>query len=57
MKVRVVGKQTEYTTEAQVLSGTGDVVHFTEKGMFCKWKGTNEQPDGYCEDYEVKFCC
>ena len=55
MKVRVVGKRTEYTTEAQVLSGTGDVVHFTEKGMFCKWKGTDENE--YCEDYEVKFCC
>merc|ERR1711892_364719 len=56
MKMRVVGQSEVYLTKAQVLSGTGDVVHITEKGMFCKWT-TGEQDDGKCEDYEVQFCC
>ena len=54
--MRVVGQTDIYTSEAEVLAGTGDIVHITSDGMYCKWT-TGEQPDNTCLDYEVRFCC
>ena len=56
IRMRVVGQTEVFRTEVEVVAGTGDVVHITNKGMYCKWT-TGEQPDGKCEDYEVQFCC
>eukprot|EP00092_Neocalanus_flemingeri_P034865 GFUD01037940.1.p1 GENE.GFUD01037940.1~~GFUD01037940.1.p1 ORF type:complete len:226 (+),score=51.11 GFUD01037940.1:47-724(+) len=56
LEVQVVGKTDAYTTEAEVLAGTGDIVHITKKGMRCIWT-SGEQPDGECLNYEVRFCC
>jgi hypothetical protein len=55
IQIRVVGKRWSfYTTEAQVKAATRDIVYITKKGMTCL---NGEQPDGYCLDYEVRFCC
>ena len=56
VQIRVVGKTEVFTSEGGVFSGTGDVVHITEKGVYCRWT-TGEQADGECHDYEVKLCC
>jgi len=56
VQIRVVGQTEVFTSEGGVFSGTGDVVHITEKGMYCKWT-SGEQADGECHDYEVKLCC
>ena len=55
--MRVVGKTDIYTTEAAVKAATGDIIHITSKGMYCKWTNGETQPDGKCLDYEVRFCC
>ena len=52
----MIGKTDVYTTESEVEAGTGDIVHITSGGMYCKWS-SGEQLDGYCLDYEVRFCC
>jgi len=33
---------------------TTEVVDFNLNGLVCK---NNDQPDGFCQDYEVRFCC
>ena len=55
--MRVVGKTDIYTTEPEVLAGTGDIIHITEQGMYCKWRNGETQPDGKCLDYEIRMCC
>ena len=58
--MRVVGNTIVYTTEAEVLAATGDIVHIVNtgsaQGMYCIWT-TGEQPDNACLDYEVRLCC
>ena len=54
IEIRVVGTSAIYTTEAQVLAGTGDIVQLRGDGLFCI---NEDQPDKRCLDYEVRFCC
>merc|ERR1712236_88995 len=54
IEIRVVGTSATYTTEAEVLAGTGEIVQIRNNGFVCLMK---DQPDGECLDYEVRFCC
>ena len=54
--MRVVGKTDKYTNEAEVLAGTGDIIHITEQGMYCKWRNGETQPDGKCLHYKIRMC-
>jgi len=45
VQARIIGTSTLATTEE---------VHFSLDGFFCR---NDEQPRGWCSDYEVRFCC
>jgi hypothetical protein len=41
IEIRVVGETDVYTTEAEVLAGTGDIIHISEPGivLYCIYFG------------------
>ena len=57
IEMRVVGTTTVYTTEEEVFAGTGDIVEIRDNGMVCRFRNGGHQPDGRCQDYEIRFCC
>ena len=56
IRMRVVGKDQVYTTEEEVLAGTGDIVRVSNTGMYCM-HSLGDQPDGKCFEYEIQLCC